>query len=106
MNISQICRSTISLVLFRRSSSGANDKLLKILNSMSSGSEKIKTEASAKVPKLVKQKIVRRKRKENERDLFSPGVVNLQVLGSGCKGAPASIYLFSDQSRLAICLRS
>lgn len=29
----------------------------------------------------------------------SPGIVNLQVVGSGALGAPASIYLFSDQTR-------
>lgn len=30
---------------------------------------------------------------------YSPGIVNLQVLGSGAKGAPTSLYLFTDQSR-------
>ncbi|XP_055545892.1 ribonuclease Z, mitochondrial [Wyeomyia smithii] len=29
----------------------------------------------------------------------SPGIVNLQIVGSGALGAPASIYLFSDQTR-------
>ncbi|XP_053694596.1 ribonuclease Z, mitochondrial [Sabethes cyaneus] len=29
----------------------------------------------------------------------SPGIVNLQIVGSGAFGAPASIYLFSDQTR-------
>ncbi|XP_016969832.2 ribonuclease Z, mitochondrial [Drosophila rhopaloa] len=28
-----------------------------------------------------------------------PGTVNLQVLGSGANGAPASVYLFTDQAR-------
>lgn len=103
MNNSLISRISNSLAFLRRNSSSSQDKLLKILNSMSSDSEKTKIvekmEPQTRLPRLVKQKIVRRKRKENERDLFSPGVVNLQVLGSGCKGAPASIYLFSDQSR-------
>ncbi|XP_035910676.1 ribonuclease Z, mitochondrial [Anopheles stephensi] len=29
----------------------------------------------------------------------SPGIVNLQVLGCGAPGAPASVYLFTDQTR-------
>lgn len=31
---------------------------------------------------------------------YIPGTVNLQILGSGAPGAPASVYLFTDQSRL------
>lgn len=30
---------------------------------------------------------------------YAPGTVNLQVLGSGASGAPASLYLFTDQCR-------
>ncbi|KAI5723587.1 hypothetical protein M8J76_008409 [Diaphorina citri] len=30
---------------------------------------------------------------------YVPGIVNLQVLGSGARGAPKSLYLFTDQSR-------
>lgn len=30
---------------------------------------------------------------------YSPGTVNLQVLGSGANGAPRSLYVFTDQSR-------
>jgi hypothetical protein len=30
---------------------------------------------------------------------YVPGVVSLQVLGSGAKGAPRSLYVFTDQSR-------
>ncbi|XP_055594347.1 ribonuclease Z, mitochondrial-like [Uranotaenia lowii] len=29
----------------------------------------------------------------------APGIVNLQIVGSGAQGAPASVYLFSDQTR-------
>ncbi|XP_055639990.1 ribonuclease Z, mitochondrial [Toxorhynchites rutilus septentrionalis] len=29
----------------------------------------------------------------------SPGIVNLQIVGSGAPGSPASVYLFSDQTR-------
>lgn len=28
-----------------------------------------------------------------------PGTINLQILGCGAPGAPASVYLFTDQSR-------
>lgn len=38
--------------------------------------------------------------KAKERSLkYVPGTVNLQIVGSGSKGAPASVYLFTDQSR-------
>lgn len=30
---------------------------------------------------------------------YVPGTLNLQILGSGAPGAPASVYLFTDQSR-------
>lgn len=30
---------------------------------------------------------------------FVPGLVNLQILGCGATGSPASVYLFTDQSR-------
>lgn len=30
---------------------------------------------------------------------YPPGIVSLQVLGSGAKGAPRSLYVFTDQSR-------
>ncbi|XP_021942472.1 ribonuclease Z, mitochondrial-like [Zootermopsis nevadensis] len=30
---------------------------------------------------------------------YTPGTVSLQVLGSGAKGAPRSLYVFTDQSR-------
>lgn len=30
---------------------------------------------------------------------YVPGTINLQILGTGAKGTPASIYLFTDQSR-------
>lgn len=30
---------------------------------------------------------------------YVPGTINLQILGCGANGAPASIYLFTDQSR-------
>ena len=30
---------------------------------------------------------------------YIPGTVSLQILGSGAPGSPASVYLFTDQSR-------
>jgi hypothetical protein len=30
---------------------------------------------------------------------YAPGIVSLQVLGSGAKGAPRSLYVFTDQAR-------
>lgn len=30
---------------------------------------------------------------------YVPGSINLQIVGNGAKGAPASVYLFTDQSR-------
>jgi ribonuclease Z len=30
---------------------------------------------------------------------YSPGTVNLQVLGSGARGTSSSVYLFSEQAR-------
>lgn len=33
---------------------------------------------------------------------YVPGTISLQVLGNGARGAPASVYLFTDQSRYKI----
>lgn len=30
---------------------------------------------------------------------YSPGTVNIQVLGSGARGTSSSVYIFSEQSR-------
>lgn len=57
---------------------------------------------SLKMPKLVTHTIAlknhRQKLKEKGQK-YSPGTVNLQVLGSGANGAPRSLYVFTDQSR-------
>lgn len=38
--------------------------------------------------------------KAKEKSLkYVPGTINLQILGNGAKGAPSSVYLFTDQSR-------
>ncbi|KAL3273587.1 hypothetical protein HHI36_015020 [Cryptolaemus montrouzieri] len=44
---------------------------------------------------------IQNQRNKNKQKLskFAPGKVTLQVLGTGTKGAPRSLYVFSDQSR-------
>ena len=55
-------------------------KLARLLDSMSiEGKQKSKVKARGRV--------------------YVPGVVNFQVLGNGSQGTPASVYLFTDQSR-------
>lgn len=45
---------------------------------------------------ILKKQRVKIKEKSSK---YSPGIVNLQILGSGAKGAPTALYLFTDQSR-------
>ncbi|CAH1391023.1 unnamed protein product [Nezara viridula] len=45
---------------------------------------------------ILKKQRVKMKEKSSK---YSPGIVNLQILGSGAKGAPTALYLFTDQSR-------
>ncbi|XP_014276351.1 ribonuclease Z, mitochondrial isoform X1 [Halyomorpha halys] len=45
---------------------------------------------------ILKKQRVKIKEKSSK---YSPGIVNLQILGSGAKGAPRALYLFTDQSR-------
>lgn len=33
---------------------------------------------------------------------YSPGTVNIQVLGSGARGTSSCVYIFSEQSRFEI----
>lgn len=40
-----------------------------------------------------------RQRIKEKASRYIPGTVNLQILGSGAPGSPASVYLFTDQSR-------
>lgn len=42
-----------------------------------------------------KQRLKIKKKSSN----YVPGTVNVQVLGSGAPGSPASLYLFTDQCR-------
>ncbi|XP_050085993.1 ribonuclease Z, mitochondrial [Anopheles aquasalis] len=67
--------------------SGINEKLRKVLSKMPLDPKHI-AEAQKQRLKL-KQKVAK----------ISPGIVNLQVLGCGAPGTPASVYLFTDQTR-------
>uniref|UniRef100_A0A182NBR0 Zinc phosphodiesterase ELAC protein 2 n=1 Tax=Anopheles dirus TaxID=7168 RepID=A0A182NBR0_9DIPT len=67
--------------------SSINKKLQKLLNKMPLDPKHI-AEAQKQRLKL-KQKVAK----------VSPGIVNLQVLGCGAPGTPASVYLFTDQTR-------
>ena len=40
-----------------------------------------------------------RKAKQENTPKYPAGVITLQVLGSGAKGAPSSLYIFADQTR-------
>ncbi|XP_053675250.1 ribonuclease Z, mitochondrial [Anopheles nili] len=64
-----------------------NQRLRKVLSNMPLDPKHI-AEAQKQRLKL-KQKVSK----------VSPGIVNLQVLGCGAPGAPASVYLFTDQTR-------
>ncbi|XP_058121593.1 ribonuclease Z, mitochondrial [Anopheles coustani] len=64
-----------------------NKKLYKLLSKMPLDPKHI-AEAQKQRLKL-KQKVSK----------VSPGIVNLQVLGCGAPGTPASVYLFTDQTR-------
>lgn len=48
---------------------------------------------------ILKKQRVKIKEKSSK---YSPGIVNLQILGSGAKGAPTALYLFTDQSRYVL----
>lgn len=55
--------------------------------------------SKAKIQKHIAgaQKIQIKIKERNQK--YVPGTLTLQVLGSGAPGAPASVYLFTDQSR-------
>lgn len=57
-----------------------------------------------KMSKIKQQKHIataqKQLQKAKEKSLkYVPGTINLQILGNGAKGAPSSVYLFTDQSR-------
>lgn len=52
-----------------------------------------------KDPKHIAEAQKQRIKIKQKSSRYSPGRVTLQVLGTGAKGAPRAVYLFSDQSR-------
>lgn len=52
-----------------------------------------------KEPKHIADAQKQRRKIKEKLSRYVPGKVTLQVLGSGAKGAPTSLYMFSDQSR-------
>lgn len=67
-------------------SSKSKARLLDLLATMPKDKPHIpKIQAERQLKKMTKTK-------------YPPGVVTLQVLGSGARGAPRSLYIFTDQS--------
>lgn len=63
-------------------------KLVDLLRTMpKDNSEHVKTNQKARL------------RIREKSQFFSPGTVNIQVLGSGARGTSSSVYIFSEQSR-------
>jgi hypothetical protein len=52
-----------------------------------------------KDPKHTAELQKQRQKLKEKGQKYVPGIVSLQVLGSGAKGAPRSLYVFTDQSR-------
>uniref|UniRef100_A0AAG5DWA4 Zinc phosphodiesterase ELAC protein 2 n=1 Tax=Anopheles atroparvus TaxID=41427 RepID=A0AAG5DWA4_ANOAO len=84
---SYLVNPNVVRVLPSRRWNSTNKKLHKLLSKMPLDPKHI-AEAQKQRLKL-KQKVTK----------VSPGIVNLQVLGCGAPGAPASVYLFTDQTR-------
>ncbi|KAG5890173.1 hypothetical protein JTB14_014340 [Gonioctena quinquepunctata] len=68
-------------------SSHINSNLLNVLKKM------------PKEPKHIAEAQKQRRKIKEKLSRYVPGKVALQVLGTGAKGAPRALYLFSDQSR-------
>lgn len=47
----------------------------------------------------IKEAHKQRQRIKEKHSKYTPGTVNLQILGSGAPGTPACVYLFTDQQR-------
>lgn len=67
---------------------GSSKKLLEFLATMPK-------QNSARISEAQRQRQVISKKFEK----YAPSTVYLQVLGSGARGAPNSLYLFTDQKR-------
>lgn len=52
-----------------------------------------------KEPKHILEAQKQRRKIKEKLSRYVPGKITLQVLGTGAKGAPRSLYMFSDQSR-------
>lgn len=59
----------------------------------------LKLNTMPKVPKHIPEAQKQRRLIKEKFSKYVPGRITLQVLGSGAKGAPRSLYVFSDQSR-------
>lgn len=85
-----LCNFTFRLLSYsyvRFYSLSSQQKILEILATMPKDPQHIAE--SQKQRRKIKEKLSR----------YVPGKVTLQVLGTGAKGAPKSLYMFSDQSR-------
>lgn len=52
-----------------------------------------------KEPQHIAEAQKQRRKIKEKLSRYVPGKVTLQVLGTGAKGAPRALYMFSDQSR-------
>lgn len=57
-------------------------------------------------PQHIKQQQRQRIKIKEKNTKYIPGTVNLQILGSGAPGSPASVYLFTDQQRCTLLANS
>ncbi|KAJ8727934.1 hypothetical protein PYW08_016319 [Mythimna loreyi] len=73
------------------------------IRSYSSGSTKKLLEFLADMPKATSSRIAEAQRQRQQiskkSEKYAPSTVYLQVLGSGARGAPNTLYLFTDQKR-------
>lgn len=84
------CRHIVSLNYSKQS----NLKLNHLLKTMQNDKSQNKSKQKDKNKDKIKERVIRNSVNKN-----APGTVNLQILGSGAPGSPASVYLFADQSR-------
>lgn len=72
----------------------------------SSGSTKKLLEFLANMPKATSARIADAQRQRQQiskkSEKYGPSTVYLQVLGSGARGAPNTLYLFTDQKRYVL----
>ncbi|KAB0794016.1 hypothetical protein PPYR_13636 [Photinus pyralis] len=59
----------------------------------------LKLQTMPKIPKHIPEAQKQRRLIKEKFSRYVPGRITLQVLGTGAKGAPRSLYVFSDQSR-------